>query len=460
MRDGTPWSWSPLSRWLLLVLSAVLAVLIGGAILFVLEEAESAKSLRYERHLWAAAQGEVEYLRFRGAARDYLIDPSEDRLENARFRLDILYSRLTVYDPATMTGQALRNVQGIAEVIDGLAQAAEEADAWLNGSEQPDPKRGHAVLAALGPLEQPMAQTLSRVNLDDQAERLKRLEKRRTSITWIGGLFAGFMVVALILLVQLLRQLKLQEKLAADLRDASDAAHRASEAKTDFLARMSHELRTPLNAIIGFSDLLENTRNAPLTSDQRTWVREVRQASHHLLALVNDILDVGRARSGEAVFSPHPFDPAPVIEEAVSMTRSIARKKGISLNLAVLEESLPIVMGEERRFKQVLLNLITNALKYNDPDGSVDITVLARGASLWVSVRDNGWGIPDSYKPKVFEPFTREGDRDKDGIGIGLALSRELIRLMGGDITVDSTLGKGSTFTVTLPLVKVRNQAA
>lgn len=249
----------------------------------------------------------------------------------------------------------------------------------------------------------------------------------------------------------------------ADQLDAALAqAERASAAKSEFLASMSHELRTPLNSILGFSQLLMNGRTfEPLSAKQTGAVQQIEQAGRHLLLLIDDILDLSRIEAGRLPLSLEPIEAAALIEEAASMLQPTAIAANVTVHTDAAFRGV-FVRADRRRLLQVLINLLSNGIKYNHQGGSVSVSCREVDGEARISVSDTGVGIPTQHLSEVFEPFNRLGQERSAiaGNGVGLALCRRLIEAMRGVIRVDSVEGKGSTFTVTLPLAAEAERAS
>jgi signal transduction histidine kinase len=227
---------------------------------------------------------------------------------------------------------------------------------------------------------------------------------------------------------------------------------RANQHKAEFLANMSHELRTPLNSILGFSQLLLEGDGGALTGDQRQDVDIIAQNGQHLLALINDLLDISKLEAGKAQLHRGEVEVEPLISECVDSVRSLAKTKKLDLTASVSAE-VGRVFADGPKLKQVLLNLLGNAIKFTET-GSVRLTAERQGAELRVSVRDTGIGVPVEDTERIFESFTqgKSGISGKyQGTGLGLAICRQLVEMHGGKIWVKSTPGQGSTFTFTIP---------
>ena len=244
-------------------------------------------------------------------------------------------------------------------------------------------------------------------------------------------------------------------RLFREIADKSQQLETASRHKSEFLANMSHELRTPLNAVIGFSEVLAEGMFGELNDKQAEYITDILESGRHLLSLINDILDLSKIEAGRMELEPSEFDLPAAIDTALLLMRERASRKGIELGRAV-DARLGIVRADERKVKQVLLNLLSNALKFTPEDGRIDVRAQVRDGMAEISVTDTGVGIAAADQAAVFEEFRQVGDSAKrvEGTGLGLALSRKFVELHGGRIWLTSQLGKGSTFTFTLPVCR------
>ena len=242
-------------------------------------------------------------------------------------------------------------------------------------------------------------------------------------------------------------------QLFREIEDKSRQLEVASQHKSDFLANMSHELRTPLNAIIGFSEVLAERIFGDVNDKQAEYLGDILESGRHLLSLINDILDLSKIEAGRMELEPTDFDISATIENTLTLVRQRAQLHGITLERQV-DERLGTIRADERKVKQVLLNLLSNALKFTPQGGRIDVHAGVRDGTAEISVTDTGVGIAPEDQEAVFEEFRQAGTAAKkaEGTGLGLAISRKFIELHGGRIWVTSQVGMGSTFAFTLPL--------
>jgi PAS domain S-box-containing protein len=238
---------------------------------------------------------------------------------------------------------------------------------------------------------------------------------------------------------------------------AAQAAERANMAKTQFLSHMSHELRTPLNSVVGFSQLLQLDRSPPLSANQQAHARQIESAGSHLLAMINDLLDLSRIESGTVSMSLESVDVRQSIDEAISLVSKTAADAGLRVDVLLPEGVMAERVEADRvRLRQVLVNLLSNAIKYNRAGGSVSVLLNpgTQDDELAIEVKDTGHGMSVEQMGHLFEPFNRLGAERShiEGTGIGLMITRGLVELMGGQLQVTSEVGVGSSFTVVLKL--------
>jgi signal transduction histidine kinase len=260
--------------------------------------------------------------------------------------------------------------------------------------------------------------------------------------------------------IELLRTFASQSALAiqnarlfSEIEDKSRLLEAASRHKSEFLANMSHELRTPLNAVIGFSEVLLQRMFGELSDKQEEYLKDIYASGQHLLSLINDILDLSKIEAGRMELALADFDLPGAVENVLILMRERAARRGITLARTV-DEGLGTIHADERKVKQVLLNLLSNALKFTPEGGRIDVRATLRDGMVDIAVTDTGIGIAPEDHEAVFEEFRQVGTASHrvEGTGLGLALSRKFVALHGGRIWVESAVGRGATFTFTLPL--------
>ncbi len=249
----------------------------------------------------------------------------------------------------------------------------------------------------------------------------------------------------------------------ADLLRARGEAEGANRAKSQFLASMSHELRTPLNAIIGFSEILERELFGQLGEERyRDYARLIHESGEHLLSVVNGILDMSKIEAGKFTIVREPFCVAALVESCCNILRHTAEMKGLTLKVE-LAGNLPELLADKRACKQMLLNVISNAIKFTEAGGRVTVSAKVDDGNMVFTVSDNGIGIPEKDLPRLGNPFVQAAscyDRSHEGAGLGLSVVQGLAKLHGGALKLESTLGEGTTARIILPLVPQTEPAA
>ena len=243
-------------------------------------------------------------------------------------------------------------------------------------------------------------------------------------------------------------------RLFTELDDKTRQLEVANRHKSEFLANMSHELRTPLNAVIGFSEVLIERMFGEVNPKQEEYLNDILSSGKHLLSLINDILDLSKIEAGRMELEAQAFDLPAALDNALTLIRERAARHSIGLVVHV-DPAIGEVVADERKVKQVLLNLLSNAVKFTPEGGKITMSAALNGEAVAVSVADTGIGIAAGDQEAVFEEFRQVGDdyaRKREGTGLGLALARRLVELHGGTLSLESELGKGSTFTFTIPV--------
>ena len=275
----------------------------------------------------------------------------------------------------------------------------------------------------------------------------KNLEMRLNSLAG-GGIVATY--------ADITRRKEIED----ELRLAKAVADAANMAKSEFLSSMSHELRTPMNAILGFSEHMIDDSDNPLNEEQQDSAQEILSAGQHLLKLIEDVLDLAKIESGRVALSIESVEVPKVVAECLQLSRSFRTPVSVTFNDEVSDRSLPPILVDRTRLKQVMINLLSNAMKFNVEGGSVTVSSSVEGDKLRLIVSDTGKGIPPESMEDLFSPFNRLGAEygEIEGTGIGLTITKSLIEQMGGDFGVESTVGEGSTFWVEFEIADEADQ--
>lgn len=245
-----------------------------------------------------------------------------------------------------------------------------------------------------------------------------------------------------------------QKQLEAQLQAENQELLRSSQLKSEFLANMSHELRTPLTSILGFSSILKQQIFGALTPKQDTYTQRIYRSGEHLLALINDILDLSKIEAGQLALDYSPLSVSQVCLEAIALVSEQAKNRKLTLH-STLPEALPPLLADEVRLRQMLLNLLSNAIKFSHEGGQIGLEVQAQETHLSITVWDQGIGIPLEKQHLMFQPFKQLDDntaRRHLGTGLGLALTKRLVELHHGTIEFSSQSDQGSRFTLHIPL--------
>jgi signal transduction histidine kinase len=244
-----------------------------------------------------------------------------------------------------------------------------------------------------------------------------------------------------------------RETLLASERRAREEAEQANRAKSEFLAVMSHELRTPLNAIGGYAELIELGVHGDVTGEQREALRRIKQSERHLLGLINGVLNYARVETGNVHYDIADIPLDELVQGAETLVAPQVLARNLTLRLGLCEGNVKL-RADREKVSQIVLNLLSNAIKFTPKGGRIEVDCGSSAKTVWIRVSDTGSGIPANKLQRIFEPFIQVDSRltrTQDGVGLGLAISRDLARGMGGDLTVQSILGKGSRFELTLP---------
>ncbi|CAN5913717.1 hypothetical protein BH11PSE8_BH11PSE8_15050 [soil metagenome] len=412
---------------------------------------------------WSFSQLETEHLRLENRIDMALRNPAPDDAEQLQTRYDIFVSRIGLVDH----DRARKIMAGHASFVPAMAQVkafVAAADRYLgptpNAPLTPDAMR--ELLAGLNSLDVPLHDLSLGAShlLYERAAQRNALVRQQSQLSIALTASQCFLLLAMAAIV--VRQLRALterrrrlEALATSLSQARVEAESASRAKSVFLANMSHEIRTPFHGLLGMMSLLQDTR---LTVQQSGFLNTAKESAHHLLEILNDILDVSKLESGKLQMTTATVDLLQLVSQVDALMRVQAQAKNLTLRFEVAPDVPRWVRADATRVKQILFNLLSNAVKFST-QGTVRLNVSDRGAGLLAFVvADTGIGMDAATLGLLFQRFVQGDDstsRLHAGTGLGLEISRNLARLMGGDIAVASIPGVGSTFTVVLPLPSV-----
>jgi len=462
--------WAPRGRLLLTVVVGLLlaAALAAVAWVQVRQHKLLDATVRYQDDYLQISLNQLqsEYLRLR-LALDAAAAAPEAQHEAVQMRYDIFVSRIDLLSSGRL-GRVVPDREDLAPIVAQLEAFVEQADTLLGprAAAAFDAAAIDRLRASLAPLDAPIQELVLSASHYVSAQVAQRYEavatQGRIGVTLTALLAAssvGFALFAFQMLRLEERRARDLETLAADLRKAQRAAESASQAKSAFLANMSHEIRTPFQGLLGMLQVLDSERLEPA---QRRQLDTARRSAQHLLAVLNDVLDMSRLEAGTLALTPAPVDLRQVFAEVRALMGGSAGEKGLVLETDV-DAAIPAQLWlDGTRVRQILFNLVSNAIKFTER-GAVTVEARQRAGALVLSVADTGIGIDDRTRARLFQRFSQGDDstaRRHGGTGLGLEISRSLARLMGGDVTVDSEPGRGSRFEVRLPLTPVQVPAA
>lgn len=454
-------------RYLLWLALGTASMALAMASLLVFELAQrraidQSSAIRSDSLTALAFQFEREFLRLRQALGETLASKENAQdLDGLTLRYDIFQSRLTLLRESPSVS-LLTSREEYKKVVPRLEHLVIDLDRALSSVPMDRKVLAHSLadLNDMGATVQALTlaadSSVSRV-LEHQADTMRQ---QNELIVWLTLAQLVLLLIASGSLVLRQRRLEAErramEQLTDELRDAQFRAEAANRSKSQFLANMSHELRTPFNGLMGMLGLLQTT---PVSPQQADYIQTAQESATHLLTLLNDILDLSALESGKMAFKPTPCEIPRLLWEVEALMLPLAKGKGLEFGVEAPTNALPVVLADETRVKQILFNLISNAIKFTSV-GSVRMQVFERSRSLETleiafEINDTGIGIEPAGLARLFQRFYQveeSSTRRYGGTGLGLEISQSLARIMGGEISVQSTVGIGSTFTAILKL--------
>ena len=455
----------PRRVWLFAVVGVLVAVVLAVAYVQWRQYKllDSAAHFQNDALGWSFSQLETEQLRLRSELQRYVSDPEHAAPNAVQMRYDIFVSRISLVDHERAAG-IMSDQPAYRPAMVQVRAFVNRADGVLGPHpvKPLDAASGASLLAMLDELNVPLHElSLGASHLLYQRATERNLAVRQQSILGVG--LTAFQVVLLLTLAFIvLRQLRTLterrsslEALADNLSTARVDAEAANRAKSAFLANMSHEIRTPFHGMLGMMSLLQDSGLSP---KQAMYLDTARESAHHLLMILNDILDISQLESGKLQVAPQTVDLMQLLNQVDALMRAQALDKGLALRIDVATDVPRWVRADPTRVRQILFNLLSNALKFTS-QGEVTLAVNTGSAGrLEFNVTDSGIGMDDVTQARLFQRFMQGDERPSrraSGTGLGLQISRDLARLMGGDITATSRPGHGSSFVVSLPLPAV-----
>jgi signal transduction histidine kinase len=439
------------------IAGGLFVIFVGSFVLNFLhiQEERQAYSYLLRTNGWIAVQLETELLHLRNTLDQFALGAPEMTRDAVVRRFDLFWSRF----PIALTGlesASLREIAGAEAVLQDLFTRLQALESTILAAGPDNPKAYHEARHALAAFQAPLHElTLVTLHGDDNDPvRTVLYKAERKSLVYLMGMFGASGLMVLFLLAELRRNHRFAHAEHAS-RLSADLANRA---KSEFLANMSHELRTPLNAVIGFTEALLLNFAGPLTPKQTEYLGDIHRSGGHLLSLIEDILDLSKIEAGRVELAEKVIELRALVAACLPFVGERAKAKQLTLSTEIAAD-LPLLVADPLRLKQVLVNLLSNAVKFTPRGGSVVIRA-GRDAEgdLRLSVADTGIGMSAEDVALALEPFRqvqRGSGRPHEGTGLGLPITSALVALHGGNLTIQSIPGRGTTVTIRLPASRV-----
>lgn len=447
------------------VLFGIVCLFMGGAMYGVYRLGQSPLLIPtgpLAQGLWGVTQAETEVVNLLHQLAQFESGTASVSADDISLQFDIVWSRYGILKGGDVYRRIVQgsNSTAIIEAMQNTLAAADPLMARIQAGDRAAADGMHRLFAPLQPLLHELS--VEFVHLHTGAIAKARTQTQEIIVNTMlflvitllsGGVITGLLIWQVRTVIRETSERRAAEKRTIELVLANEELIETTRAKDQFLAAMSHELRTPLNAVIGLSEILQEDADDLPAEQRRQYLHTIHESGQHLLALINDILDIARARTGEFQLNFSAVKVDPLCQASLRLIRQALRQKHLHLSTSI-DTAVDVVRADERRLKQILVNLLSNAVKFTPSGGEIGLEVSAENHNVRFVVWDTGIGIAGDVMEHIFKPFVQIDNRlarEYDGSGLGLSLVYHMVELHGGSVAVESTPGQGSRFTVRLP---------